>query len=162
MDDRVLPVQWRLRSLRQAARCVLHGDGTVIPLLHIADPTADAAVRAGVSTVGLLGTRFTMEQPFYRERLLARGLEVLVPPPEERELVHGIIYDELCQGRIEPASRDAYRRVMANLAARGVQAVILGCTEISLLVGMDDASVPLFDTTALHGLAAAERALGLR
>lgn len=130
-----------------------------IPLLHIADPTADAVVRAGAGTVGLLGTRFTMEQPFYRERLTRRGLEVLVPPADERELVHRIIYDELCQGRIEPASRDAYRRVMAGLAARGAQAIILGCTEISLLVSEEDAAVPLFDTTALHGLAAAERAL---
>jgi len=130
-----------------------------IPLLHIADPTADAVVRAGAQTVGLLGTRFTMEQLFYRERLARRGLEVLVPPPEERELVHRIIYDELCQGRIEPASREAYRRVMAGLAARGAQAIILGCTEISLLVSGEDAAVQLFDTTALHGLAAAERAL---
>nr|WP_260115667.1 aspartate/glutamate racemase family protein [Pseudoduganella umbonata] len=133
-----------------------------IPLLHIADPTAEAVVRASAGTVGLLGTRFTMEQPFYRERLAGRGLEVLVPPAEERELVHRIIYDELCQGRIEPASREAYRCVMAGLAARGAQAIILGCTEISLLVSAEDAAVPLFDTTALHGLAAAERALGDR
>lgn len=130
-----------------------------IPLLHIADPTADAVVRAGAGTVGLLGTRFTMEQPFYRERLVRRGLEVLVPPADERELVHRIIYEELCQGRIEPASRETCRRVMADLAARGAQAIILGCTEISLLVDVDDAAVPLFDTTALHALAAAEQAL---
>jgi aspartate racemase len=91
--------------------------------------------------------------------LTRRGLEVLVPPPDEREQVHRIIYEELCRGRIEPASREAYRRVMAGLAARGAQAIILGCTEISLLVSGADAAVPLFDTTALHGLAAAEWAL---
>jgi aspartate racemase len=132
-----------------------------IPLLHIADPTAEAITQAGIDTVGLLGTRFTMEQPFYRERLAERGLRVLVPPPDEREPVHRIIYEELCQGRIEPASRAAYRRVMANLAAQGARAIILGCTEISLLVDAGDAAVPLFDTTALHGRAAAEHALGL-
>lgn len=130
-----------------------------IPLLHIADPTAAAVVGACVDTVGLLGTRFTMAQPFYRDRLGSHGLRVLVPPPAERDVVHRIIYDELCQGRIEAASRDAYRRVMANLVAQGAQAIILGCTEISLLVSAGDAAVPLFDTTALHGLAAAERAL---
>jgi aspartate racemase len=132
-----------------------------IPLLHIADPTAAAIRRAGIRTVGLLGTRFTMEQDFYSGRLRERhDLAVLVPDAAEREQVHRIIYEELCVGRIEAASREAYRRIMAGLAARGAQGIILGCTEISLLVGEHDAPVPLFDTTALHARAAAERALG--
>jgi aspartate racemase len=133
-----------------------------LPLFHIADPTAAEIRRAGLSTVGLLGTRFTMEQVFYRDRLVERhGLRVLVPGDEDREVVHRIIYEELCLGVIEPASRAAYRRIIEDLVARGAQAVILGCTEISLLVGPDDAEVPLFDTTALHARAAAEEALGL-
>lgn len=135
---------------------------TGLPLFHIADPTAAEIRRAGLATVGLLGTRFTMEQAFYRDRLVDRhGLQVLVPDDEGRALVHRIIYEELCLGVIEPASRAAYRRIIADLVARGAQAVILGCTEISLLVGPDDAEVPLFDTTALHAKAAAEEALSL-
>jgi aspartate racemase len=131
-----------------------------IPLLHIADPTAAAIRRAGHGTVGLLGTRFTMEQPFYRDRLVERhGLQVMVPGPEDRETVHRIIYEELCLGVAKPESRTEYRRIMASLAAQGAQAIILGCTEISLLVTADDASVPLFDTTAIHAQAAAEEAL---
>jgi aspartate racemase len=127
-----------------------------IPLLHIADPTAEAIRAAGCSRVGLLGTRFTMEQDFYRDRLQQRhGLDVLVPPPADREIVHRIIYDELCLGEVREVSRVAYRRVMAALAERGAQAIILGCTEITLLVGAEDAAVPLFDTTRLHALAAA-------
>lgn len=126
-----------------------------IPLLHIADATG-AAIRApGLSRVGLLGTRFTMEQDFYRERLIHRhSLEVLIPGEAERALVHQVIYAELCLGRIEASSREAYRQVIAGLVARGAQAIILGCTEISLLVDATDASVPLFDTTALHAHAA--------
>ena len=101
-----------------------------------------------------------MEQAFYRDRLVERhGLQVLVPGDEDRDVVHRVIYDELCLGVIEPASRAAYRRIIADLVARGAQAVILGCTEISLLVGPADAEVPLFDTTALHARAAAEEAL---
>ena len=130
-----------------------------VPLLHIADPTAEAIRRAGLATVGLIGTRFTMEQAFYRDRLRGHGLEVLTPPPADRELVHRVVYEELCRGRVLDASRAAYRRVMADLVARGAQAVILGCTEISLLVGPQDATVPLFDTTRLHALSAAGRAL---
>ena len=131
-----------------------------IPLLHIADPTAAEIRRAGLSTVGLLGTRFTMEQAFYRDRLVDRhGLRVLVPDEADRQVVHRIIYEELCLGAIEAPSRAHYRRVMADLVARGAQAIILGCTEISLLVGADDADVPLFDTTALHARAAADEAL---
>ena len=131
-----------------------------IPLLHIADPTAAAIRAAGHTRVGLLGTRFTMEQTFYLERLRTQhGLDVQVPPAADRETVHRIIYEELCLGRIEPASREAYRRVMDGLVERGAQAIILGCTEISLLVSQDDARVPLFDTTALHAIGAAEAAL---
>jgi aspartate racemase len=131
-----------------------------IPLLHIADPTAEEIRRAGHHTVGLLGTRFTMEQAFYRDRLSERhGLRVLVPEAADRETVHRVIYEELCLGVIRPSSRQAYRRILADLAARGAQAVILGCTEISLLVDASDSAVPLFDTTALHARAAALEAL---
>ena len=131
-----------------------------IPLLHIADTTAAAVRRAGVSTVGLLGTRFTMEEGFYRDRLSERhGLRVLVPGPEDREIVHRVIYDELCQGVVTNESRGEYRRIMASLVSQGAEAIILGCTEISLLVDPQDSEVPLFDTTALHARAAAEEAL---
>jgi aspartate racemase len=131
-----------------------------LPLLHIADPTAAAIARAGHRTVGLLGTRFTMEQPFYRDRLVDRhGLRVIVPGAEDREAVHRIIYEELCLGIVTAPSRAVYQRVMAGLAAQGAQAIILGCTEISLLVTPADAQVPLFDTTAIHAQAAADAAL---
>jgi aspartate racemase len=131
-----------------------------IPLFHIADPTAEEIKRAGLTTVGLLGTRFTMEQAFYRDRLSERhGLRVIAPDAEDRETVHRIIYEELCLGIINAESRNAYRRIMDNLAAQGAQAIILGCTEISLLVNQQDAKVPLFDTTAIHARAAAEEAL---
>lgn len=133
---------------------------TRLPLLHIADPTGAAVSAAGCRTVGLLGTRFTMEQDFYRARLAERhGLTVLVPEAADREVIHRVIYDELCLGRIEPGSRAEYRRIMAALEARGAQAIILGCTEIALLVGAADARVPLFDTTALHARAAVELAV---
>ena len=131
-----------------------------IPLLHIADPTALAVKAAGHAVVGLLGTRFTMEDDFYRDRLRARhGLQMLVPPQEDRDLVHRIIYDELCLGKIEPMSRVQYRRIMADLVAHGAQAIILGCTEITLLVGQEDTAVPVFDTNRLHAQAAALQAL---
>jgi len=132
-----------------------------IPLLHIADPTAQAIKAAGLSKVGLLGTAFTMEHDFYRGRLEKRhGLEVLVPDAEDRAAVHDIIYRELVAGQVLNASREIYRAVIARLVERGAQAVILGCTEIMLLVGQADSSVPVFDTTQLHALAAVERALG--
>ena len=131
-----------------------------IPLLHIADPTALQIRQAGLSKVGLLGTRFTMEQDFYKERLVQRhGLEVLVPPEPDREAVHRIIYEELCLGLVRDASRRDYQRVMADLVAQGAQAIILGCTEISLLVSPDDVPVPLFDTTAIHAGSAVDWAL---
>lgn len=130
-----------------------------LPVLHIADATAEAVRAKGLDTVGLLGTRFTMEQPFLRERLESHGLAVLVPDADERALVHRVIYDELCRGEIRDASRDGYRAVMAALVDDGAQGVILGCTEIGLLVGDADASVPLFDTAALHARYAARWAL---
>ena len=131
-----------------------------IPLLHIADPTADEIRSAGFSAVGLLGTRFTMEQAFYKERLQERhGLKVLVPALPDREVIHRVIYEELCLGKIADESRSEYRRIMASLVEQGAEAIILGCTEISLLIGQNDATVPLFDTTAIHARKAAERAL---
>lgn len=132
-----------------------------LPLLHIADPTGAAIRAAGLSRIGLLGTRFTMARDFYRRRLSERhGLEVLVPDDADQEIVHRVIYDELVRGRIEDASRTAYLGVIDRLAARGAQGVVLGCTEIGLLVGPGDTPLPLFDTTALHVRGAVEWALG--
>ena len=132
-----------------------------IPLLHIADPTAEAIKAAGFTTVGLLGTAFTMEHDFYRGRLeKMHGLTVLTPDADDRLAVHDIIYRELVAGQVLDASREVYRGVIARLIARGAQAVILGCTEIMLLIGPDDSAAPIFDTTQLHALAAVKRALG--
>ena len=131
-----------------------------IPLLHIVDVTAAEIRRAGFRTVGLLGTRFTMEQPFYRERLATQhGIAVLTPGPADRELAHRIIFDELCVGRLIDASRAQYRRIMGELAAQGAQAIILGCTELASLIDATDASVPLFDTTVIHAQAAVDWSL---
>ncbi|MBS3932457.1 MAG: aspartate/glutamate racemase family protein [Sphingomonadales bacterium] len=131
-----------------------------VPLLHIADPTGAAVKAAGIGTVGLLGTAFTMEQGFYKDRLATRhGLDVLVPEAEDRALVHRVIYEELVAGVVLEESREAYRGVIERLVARGAEAVILGCTEIMLLVGQSDSAVPLFDTTSLHAAAAVELAL---
>lgn len=133
---------------------------TQIPLLHIADPTAQAIKQAGYKRVALLGTRFTMEQDFYRGRLSHKhGIEVLVPGTEDRSQVHQIIYDELCLGILKESSRQTYREVIQRLASQGAEAVILGCTEISLLIGAKDSPLPLFDTTAIHASAAAKQAL---
>ncbi len=131
-----------------------------IPLLHIADATADRVRSAGLRTVGLLGTKFTMEQDFYRGRLVEKhGLNVLVPDETEREVVHRVIYDELVVGKILPESREKFARIIAELAARGAEGIILGCTEIGLLVKPEDSPVPLFDTTQIHAEAAVEFAL---
>ncbi|MFT4070159.1 aspartate/glutamate racemase family protein [Paraburkholderia sp.] len=131
-----------------------------VPFLHIADPTGAALRAAGVERVGLLGTRYTMEQAFYTGRLRERhGLDTLIPDDAERADVHRIIYDELCHGNVSDASRKVYQRVIDNLAARGAQAVILGCTEITLLIKPEDSSLPVFDTTALHAQAAVEWAI---
>lgn len=131
-----------------------------IPLLHIADATAARVRAAGVETVGLLATRYTMEQDFYRGRLAERhGLGVLVPPEPDLTMVHEVIYPELCQGRVLDGSREEYRRVIAELEAAGADGIIYGCTEIDLLVGPEDASVPVFDSTRIHVEAAVDRAL---
>ena len=132
-----------------------------IPLLHIADPTAETIKQAGMRKVGLLGTRFTMEQDFYRGRLHDQHhLDVLIPDETDRGIVHRVIYDELVLGSVREGSRAEYRRIIKNLVDRGAQGVILGCTEISMLVGPSDSPVPLFDTTGLHARQAAEYALG--
>ena len=131
-----------------------------IPLLHIADPTAHRIQGAGVTCVGLLGTAFTMEEGFYKDRLRERfGLEVLTPPKADRRIVHEVIYSELVAGTVSDASREQYRRIMQDLVDQGAQAIILGCTEIMLLVGEKDCCVPVFDTTTLHAEAAVDRAL---
>lgn len=131
-----------------------------IPFLHIADPTAEAIRHQGIHTVGLLGTRFTMEQEFYKGRLIHQhGLHVLVPSVDDQAVVHRIIYEELCLGQILPQSRLAYQAIMGRLARAGAEAIILGCTEIGLLVQAQDSDVPLFDTTDLHARAAAEYAI---
>lgn len=126
-----------------------------IPLLHIVDPTAQALRAAGIHRAGLLGTRFTMEQDFYRARMEQRhGIEVVIPDESERAIVHRIIYDELCHGKVRDESRTAYQQIIGNLQKAGAQAVILGCTEITLLIGPEDSVLPVFDTTRLHALAA--------
>ncbi|CRM14970.1 Aspartate racemase [Pseudomonas sp. 24 E 1] len=130
-----------------------------IPFLHIADAAGAAAVDAGTLTVGLLGTAFTMEQDFLKSRLAAQGLTVLVPEVDERQAVHRIIYEELCVGVISDASRKVYQGVIESLAARGAQAIILGCTEISLLIKPEHSDLPLLDTTELHAQAAVAFAL---
>ena len=131
-----------------------------IPLLHIADATAQEIRAAGIRTVGLLGTRFTMEQEFYKERLIREhGIDVRVPDADGRALVHRVIYDELCLGDVRAASRDAVRHVMAQLVADGARSIILGCTELTLLLRPEDAGVPLFDTTSIHARKAAEWSL---
>jgi aspartate racemase len=131
-----------------------------IPLLHIADATADSLQRAGIATVGLLGTRFTMEQEFYRERLAQNhGLEVLVPEQGDRDVIDRIIFSELCRGCFEEASRQECLRIVEGLARRGAQGIVLGCTEIPLLLQQSDTAVPLFDTASLHAWKAVEEAL---
>lgn len=122
-----------------------------IPLLHIADATAEELKAAGISTVGLLGTAFTMEQDFYKQRLIERfGLSVLIPSEEERAIVHRIIYEELCLGKVLEESKQAYLSIIESLAERGAEAVILGCTEIGMLVNQSDTQVKLVDTTKIH------------
>ena len=132
---------------------------TAVPFLHIADPTAQAALAAGTLNVGLLGTAFTMEQEFLKSRLSQQGLNVLVPDAQERQAVHRIIYEELCVGVISDASRRVYQQVIESLRARGAQAIILGCTEIGLLLKPEHSPLPLLDTTELHARAAVVFAL---
>jgi len=131
-----------------------------IPILHIADATAKAILAQELKKVGLLGTRFTMEEDFYRGRLSARhGLDVIIPTADQRELVHRIIYDELCAGIIKPSSERVYLEVIEGLAGAGAQGIILGCTEIGLLVKQEHSRIPLFDTTVIHAEAAVAYAL---
>ena len=133
-----------------------------LPLLHIADATGAAIAAAGVTRVGLLGTRFTMDEAFYVGRLEREfGLEVILPLHDDREVVNSVIYEELCLGLTRNESRRRFREIMASLVERGAQGIILGCTEITLLVNDEDADVPLFDTTRLHAAAAVAFALEL-
>lgn len=133
---------------------------SALPLLHIADATADAIRAAGLARVGLLGTRYTMEQDFYCGRLRARhGLSVLTPDAPARADVHRIIYEELCQGIVRQASRDVYRAIIDDLQRQGAEGIVLGCTEIGLLIAQADVGIPVFDTTALHAQAAVEWSL---
>lgn len=131
-----------------------------IPFLHIADATAEKIVAAGIKRIGLLGTRFTMEHDFYKGRLIENfGLDVLIPTKEDREIVHRVIYEELVLGKIVDASRAEYIRIMNTLLASGAEGIILGCTEIELLIKESDSRAPLFPTTKIHALAAVEKAL---
>jgi len=131
-----------------------------IPFLHIADATADAVKAAGIETIALLGTRYTMEQDFYRGRLAEQGLEVLVPDEPDRTFVHDVIFEELVQGRAEPSSKQRYVRIIDRLQERGAEGVIAGCTEIELLVTPDDVEQPYFPTARIHAIAAVDFALG--
>ncbi|MGB8326720.1 MAG: aspartate/glutamate racemase family protein [Steroidobacteraceae bacterium] len=132
-----------------------------IPLLQIVDPTADAVKRAGLSTIGLLATRYTMEEEFYVGRLQQQhGLAVIVPDATDRAVANRIIFDELCRGKVLNSSRQESREMIGRLVARGAQGIVLGCTELSMLIAPADSAVPLFDTTALHAAAAAAWALG--
>ena len=133
---------------------------TRLPILHIADATATAIKAQNLHTVGLLGTQFTMEEAFYKDRLIHQhGLSVQVPAPRDRAIVHRIIYDELCLGKVQAASREAYLKIIDTLKQTGAEAIIAGCTEITLLVKQSDLDIPLFDTTALHAAAAVDWAL---
>jgi aspartate racemase len=134
-----------------------------IPLLHIADATAETLKARDLKQIGLLGTKFTMEQEFYKGRLTEKyGLKVLIPNQEGREMIHRVIYDELCMGVVSSSSREAFANVINQLAETGAEGVILGCTEIGLLIGEKDSPVPLFDTTTIHAVAAVEYALSER
>ncbi len=131
-----------------------------LPLLHIVDVTAKKIQYRNMKTVGLLGTRFTMEQDFYKGRLIEKfGIDVLIPDKQERQIIHNILYDELCLGEIKKKSKDTFRQIIENLSSRGAEAVILGCTEIPLLVDQKDYEIVLLDTTTLHAQAAVEYAL---
>jgi len=131
-----------------------------IPILHIAEATADELVKNKINCVALLGTQYTMTQDFFKERITARGIEVLIPDAMDISLVNQVIYHELCLGLISPGSKAEFVRIIEALASRGAQGVILGCTEIGLLVGPEDTSVPLFDTTVIHADQAARQAVG--
>lgn len=144
-------------TMHKVAPAIERGGG--LPLLHIVDAAAERVAHERLRTIGLLGTRFTMEEAFYRDKLQAHGLDVLTPPPADRTVVHDVIYRELCHGTVREDSRAEYRRIIAALVQRGAQGIILGCTEIAMLVGAHDAPVPLFDTTRLHAQKAVDWAL---
>ena len=127
-----------------------------IPLIHIADATAKALIKDGIKKVGLLGTAFTMEQDFYKSRLQEQGLEVVVPNKDDRELVHSVIYNELCLGECKVVSKEAYLKIINNLAKDGAEGVILGCTEIGMLVNSSDTEIKLYDTTYIHAQSAVD------
>lgn len=133
-----------------------------IPIMHIADATADALNSAGVKTAALLGTKYTMRQDFYKERLTARGINVLIPDDSDVEIVNNVIYDELCRGIISPSSRDEYVRIIGGLKQNGAQGVVLGCTEIGLLINADCSPLPVFDTTLIHAEKAALYSVGIQ
>jgi len=144
-------------TLHKVAPCV--EAAVSIPLLHIAEAAADAVLDAGLSRIGLLGTAFTMEQEFYTGRLAARGIDVLVPPEADRRLLDRVIFDEMCKGVFTDAARAEFLRVIADLTARGAQGIVLGCTEIGILVRPQDTDVPLFDTCLIHATRAVDLAL---
>lgn len=135
-------------------------ENIAIPILHIADATAAEIKETGIDTVGLLGTQYTMEQDFYKSRLEANGIKVIVPNAVEREMVNRVIFDELCLGKVLESSRTEYKKVINNLIKNGAEGIILGCTEIGLLIKQGDAVVPLFDTTSIHAIAAVNKAFG--
>lgn len=133
-----------------------------VPILHIVDAVMQEIKSQDIHTIGLLGTRFTMEQDFYVQRIKSHQVEVVIPPQEERNIVHRVIYDELVMGKILPGSRDAYKKIIYHLEQHGAQGIILGCTEIGLLIKPEDVSLPIFDTTYHHAMAAVQIALGQR
>jgi aspartate racemase len=134
-------------------------EATTIPFVHVIDVTAEAVLAQGLRRVALLGTRFTMEEPFYVDRMRDHGIELLIPDAEERQIIDGVIYGELVRGVVRAESRDEYRRVINRLVAQSAEGVVLGCTEIEILIGPDDAPVPVFPSTAIHVAAAVNFAL---
>ena len=135
-------------------------EGITIPFLHIAQATADAIKARGLQRIGLLGTRFTMEEDFYKQILIDNGIEVVIPNKEERDLIHGVIYNELCLGTVRDASKNAYLEIIAHMEDdEKIEGVILGCTEIGMLISQDDLALPVLDTTRIHALAAVEEVL---
>ena len=130
-----------------------------VPLVHIAEAAADELIKSGITRVGLLGTKYTMTQEFYRDKLTARGIDVLIPEGEDIDLVNRVIFDELCLGIVKEESKAAYLRVISELQARGAQGILLGCTELGLIVSAEDVALPLFDTTVIHAKKALELSL---
>ncbi|PRS88731.1 aspartate/glutamate racemase family protein [Bacillus velezensis] len=132
-----------------------------IPILHIADATAEQIIRQDIRSVGLLGTKYTMEQDFYKSRIASHDINVIVPDDDEREMINNIIYQELCLGEIKQSSKNIYKKIINNLVDRGAEGIILGCTEIGLLVKVEDSEVPLFDTTLIHAQKAVNKSLSI-